>query len=140
MLLSSHLDRKKEYVQNELGYALKALDESPESHVFLIPVRLENYHISDQKLGGIHYVDLFPDWDAGLRRILRAMGIEAPKDIHDQKKYPKPYEYEQILNSFEFSIEQANLSDSDILVILYAQGFHGFGWQISSEVSTLGVS
>jgi len=49
--------------------ALDILEDYPESEVYLIAVRLD-CQVSDSRLKQIHYVDLFPDWDEGFRKIL----------------------------------------------------------------------
>jgi hypothetical protein len=69
-LLSSNSVNKKGYGQKELKEALDILDEYPESQVYLIPIRLDNCQVSDSRLRQIQYVDLFPDWDKGLSKIL----------------------------------------------------------------------
>jgi TIR domain len=68
-LLSSNSVSKKGFVQKELKEALDVLDEYPESHVFLIPARLDDCRVSDSRLKQIQYVDLFPDWEKGFRKI-----------------------------------------------------------------------
>jgi hypothetical protein len=49
---------------------LDILDEYSESDVFIIPVRLDDCQVSYSKLKQIHYVDLFPDWHEGFKKIL----------------------------------------------------------------------
>jgi hypothetical protein len=72
ILLSSASVRKRGYVQNEFKLALDVLDEFPESNVFAIPVRLDDCDIPE-KLQGIEFANLFPNWKEGLRMILDAM-------------------------------------------------------------------
>jgi hypothetical protein len=69
-LLSSNSVNKKGYVQRELKQALDILDEYPEWGVFIIPVRLDNCQISDNKLKEIHNVDLSQNWDEAFKKIL----------------------------------------------------------------------
>jgi len=69
-LLSSNSVNKKGYGQRELKEALDILDEYPQSQVYIIPVRLDNCQVSDSRLKQIQYVDLFPDWEKGFRKIL----------------------------------------------------------------------
>ena len=66
--------------QSELRYALdcarkRPLEESGENidAGFVIPVRLEPCPVPKRIADQVHYVDLFPDWDKGVRRVLRAI-------------------------------------------------------------------
>ena len=72
-ILSSNAVEKRGYVQKEFRYALDVIDEFPESQIFVIPVRLDDCDIPYEKLKDIEYVDLFPDWNKGLQRILQAL-------------------------------------------------------------------
>jgi TIR domain len=72
-ILSSKSVEKRGYVQKEFKYALDVIDEFPESQIFVIPVRLDDCDIPYEKLKDIEYVDLFPDWNKGLQRILQAL-------------------------------------------------------------------
>ena len=78
-LLSSNSIEKIGYVQRELKEALEVLLEFPQSKRFIIPVRLDDNQVNDEKLKEIHIVDLFPDWKQGIRKILKSMGIEESK-------------------------------------------------------------
>ena len=72
-IFSSISVAKRGYVQKEFRYALDVIDEFPESQIFVIPVRLDDCDIPYEKLKDIEYVDLFPDWNKGLQRILQAL-------------------------------------------------------------------
>jgi DNA-binding beta-propeller fold protein YncE len=74
-IFSSVSVAKRGYVQKEFKYALDVLDEFPESAIFVIPVRLDDCEIPYEKLRDIDYVDLFPRWEDGIKRILQAMGV-----------------------------------------------------------------
>lgn len=79
-LLSSRSVGKKGYIKNELKAALRILDEVSESQIFVIPVRLDECEIHYKKLRNIQYVDLFPQWDEGLEKVLESMGVNSSKD------------------------------------------------------------
>lgn len=75
---------KRGQFQSELRYALDCARRLPLEEPFVIPVRLprceEPRHIAEQ----VQYVDLVPDWDWSVRRLVRAArgrrgGGEAPK-------------------------------------------------------------
>lgn len=59
--------------QSELRYALECASRLPLDDVYLIPVRLEQCAVPPRITEHLQYVDLFPDWGAGLRRVLAAM-------------------------------------------------------------------
>ncbi|MDH4205343.1 MAG: toll/interleukin-1 receptor domain-containing protein [Desulfobacteraceae bacterium] len=73
-ILSRHSLSKKGYVQKELKVAFEILDEFPENEIFVIPVRIEDCDISDQRLKDLHYVDLFPVYEPGLSKLLVVLG------------------------------------------------------------------
>jgi hypothetical protein len=68
---------KRGQFQSELRYALECaakrpLDENIDGG-FVIPVRLEECPVPKRISDQVQYVDLFPDWDKGLRRVIRAL-------------------------------------------------------------------
>jgi len=68
---------KRGQFQAELRYALDCANRQPLDRIFLIPVRLDDCPVPPRIMREIHYVDLFPDWEKGLRRVLAAMGEQA---------------------------------------------------------------
>ena len=72
VLLSTHVVRKTGYIQKEIKFALDEMDARPQDKTYIIPVRLDNCQVPDS-LAGLQWVDLFPDWNAGLDSILRAL-------------------------------------------------------------------
>ena len=70
-LLSTKAVRKRGFVQAEQKLAYDVMDEMPETDIFIIPARIDDceipYHLEDR-----HFVNLFPDYQQGLRQILRA--------------------------------------------------------------------
>jgi hypothetical protein len=63
--------RKRGGFQAEIRYALDCAGRVPLDDVFLIPARLDECRVPSRIRRETQYVDLFPDWDAGFRRILR---------------------------------------------------------------------
>lgn len=57
--------------QAEIRHALNCASHVPLDEVFLIPVRLDECSLPGRILRETQYVDLFPDWSVGFRRILR---------------------------------------------------------------------
>ncbi len=61
---------KKGGFQAEIRYALDCARRVPLDDIFLIPVRLDGCRMPATIRREIQYVDLFPDWERGLRRIV----------------------------------------------------------------------
>jgi len=59
--------------QNELRWALKCARLRPLEASFLIPVRLELCEVPRSIAETLQYVDLFPDWEVGMRKLVRAI-------------------------------------------------------------------
>jgi hypothetical protein len=65
--------RKKGGFQAEIRYALDCAQRVPLDQVFLIPARLEICNVPARIQKEVQYVDMFPHWDTGFRRILRIL-------------------------------------------------------------------
>ena len=63
---------KQGFVQAEQKLAFDVMNNMPVSDVFVIPVRIDECEIS-YSLEYIHCVDLFPDYDAGLNRLISGL-------------------------------------------------------------------
>jgi len=61
---------KKGGFQAEIRYALDCARRIPLDEVFLIPVRLDPCAVPSSIRREIQYIDLFPDWERGFRRIV----------------------------------------------------------------------
>jgi hypothetical protein len=70
ILLSTRALSKQGFIQNEMRKALDVVESLPPDAIFVIPVRLDKCIPTDERLQELHWVDLFPSYDAGLRRIL----------------------------------------------------------------------
>ena len=57
--------------QAEVRHALDCASRIPLDDVFIIPVRLDECHVPLRIRKETQYVDLFPDWDAGLKHVIR---------------------------------------------------------------------
>jgi len=64
---------KRGTFQSELRYALECAQRAPLDEIFFIPLRLENCAVPSRISSQIQYVDLFPDWDAGITRVISVM-------------------------------------------------------------------
>jgi hypothetical protein len=64
---------KRGHFQRELGYALDVAASIPAEEIFFIPVRLDACHLPRQIVTTVQYVDLFPDWDRGVRMLIKSL-------------------------------------------------------------------
>ena len=94
-LLSQDSLSRRGFAQKELRVALDVLDQVPVDERFLIPVRLDACEPRDETLRRLHRLDLFPDYAAGLERLLRSLeegrrrpgrlwidvGVVVPEDV-----------------------------------------------------------
>ena len=70
---------KRGMFQQELRHALECARRRPLDDSFLMPVRLEECCVPRSIADQVQYVDLFPDWDKGVRRLARAIRKAARK-------------------------------------------------------------
>lgn len=69
-LLSSNSVQKQGYVQEEIKEALE-LQKRGEKDILILPVRLDECESLYPELKDIHWVDLFPSWEEGFRKLVR---------------------------------------------------------------------
>lgn len=70
VLLSSNSVNKRGYVQKELKEALDVFDEFPSSEVFIIPIRLDDCEISEDRIKELQITDLYDSYESGLEKII----------------------------------------------------------------------
>ena len=70
---------KKGGFQAEIRYALDCARRLPLDQIFVVPVRLNNCRIPRSIQREFQYVDFFPDWSRGLRRMLTTMRREVER-------------------------------------------------------------
>jgi formylglycine-generating enzyme required for sulfatase activity len=88
--LSCNSVTKRGVFQQEIKWALDALDQTPEGTIYLIPARLERCQAPD-RLSDLHWVDLYePD---GFEKLKQALDFELSK----RKPRRQPFEPELIL-------------------------------------------
>ncbi|MDD2755356.1 MAG: toll/interleukin-1 receptor domain-containing protein [Methanothrix sp.] len=71
-VLSKSMIQKRGHVQVEIAEALKVSKECPSFQIFIIPIRLDECDPSNE-LSQLAWVDMFPNWDDGLNKILVAI-------------------------------------------------------------------
>ena len=74
-LLSMRSVTRKGFLHAELKEAIKILKEYPDSEKFIIPVRLDDCKPAQEELSELHRIDVFPDWNAGVSRILKSLAL-----------------------------------------------------------------
>lgn len=75
-ILSSKSVTKRGIVQKEIKEALDVVDEFPENEIFIVPIRIDSCEPSNEKLRKIQWVDMFPNWEEGLEKILKAINLD----------------------------------------------------------------
>lgn len=73
---------KKGGFQAEIRYALDCARRLPLDRIYLIPARLDDCRVPRSIQRELQYVDLFPDWERGLERLLAVMRREAVRRLH----------------------------------------------------------
>jgi hypothetical protein len=77
---------KRGSFHSELRYALACAARVPLDEIFFIPVRLDGCTVPGRISKRIQYVDLFPDWDAGVRKVIAVM--KAQQENRTNKPLP----------------------------------------------------
>jgi hypothetical protein len=63
--------------QAEIRYALECARRAPLDDIFVVPVRLEPCLVPDRIQKEFQYIDLFADWDRGIRQLVAMMRRES---------------------------------------------------------------
>jgi hypothetical protein len=92
-LLSESPTTRKGFFQKEMKDALAILEEFPEDKIFLIPIRLEECNVSFESLREIQYVDFFPNWDEGLKKVLKVISPDLKLSAKGKGVISTGYEY-----------------------------------------------
>ncbi len=72
-LFSTNSVDKRGGFQAEIRYALDCARQIPLDEIFIVPVRLDNCRIPRSIQRAYQFVDLFPDWPTGIRRLTAMM-------------------------------------------------------------------
>lgn len=78
-LLSKCAIARRGFVHSEMREALEILKEFPENEIFLIPIRLDDCKLPFDDLSELQYVDFFPNWSKGWRRVLSVIHSKQEK-------------------------------------------------------------
>jgi len=77
---------KRGSFHSELRYALFCAAKVPLDEIFFIPLRLDDCVVPNRISKQIQYLDLFPDWDAGVGRLIAV--IKAHNEERARKRLP----------------------------------------------------
>lgn len=64
---------KRGHFQCELEYALNVASRVPAEEIYFIPVRLNDCEMPEGIARRVQHVDLFPNWERGVGKLLKAM-------------------------------------------------------------------
>lgn len=70
---SSRSVGKRGGFQAEIRYALDCARRIPLDEIFVVPVRLDCCRVPRAVQRELEYIDLFPDWERGVRKLLAAL-------------------------------------------------------------------
>jgi TIR domain-containing protein len=77
---------KRGSFHSELRYALACASKVPLDEIFLVPIRLDDCIVPRRISKQVQYVDLFPNWEAGVNKV--AAVIRAQHEIRKRKRLP----------------------------------------------------
>jgi hypothetical protein len=78
---------KRGQFQSELRYALDCARRLPLEAVFVVPVRFEPCIVPASIADQVHYVDLFPDWERGVSRVVKTIRRSALQSRDQRERY-----------------------------------------------------
>jgi hypothetical protein len=82
---SAHSVRKKGGFQAEIRYAIDCARQVPLDDIFIVPVRLNGCPVPRPIQREFQYVDLFPDWPSGIRRLVAMMRRELDRRVRNRR-------------------------------------------------------
>jgi hypothetical protein len=71
--------RKKGGFQAEIRYALDCARQVPLDEIFIVPLRLDECSVPRTIRHELQYIDLFPDWNSGIGRLVEMMRREVER-------------------------------------------------------------
>jgi hypothetical protein len=71
--------RKKGGFQSEIRYALDCARQVPLDEIYIVPIRLDDCTVPRTIQHELQYIDLFPDWDVGMERLLTMLKLEVER-------------------------------------------------------------
>jgi hypothetical protein len=96
-LISKNSVDHRGYVQKELRLALDVLSQTPSNQIYVLPVRLQDVRPVDKQLRALHWLDLFPNWDTSLAKLIEALktipnlrtALKEERSLGESEKSPR---------------------------------------------------
>lgn len=113
-LISSRSSKGRGVRHSELDQALEILAEWPPDHIYLIPARLDDCQMPREELKEINWIDLFPDWDGGIKKLCTTL---TPKAVQPSKQKEKAtqesadFQYHYRIGLVDLDIGLSNLKE-----------------------------
>ncbi|MGA9993995.1 MAG: toll/interleukin-1 receptor domain-containing protein [Pyrinomonadaceae bacterium] len=126
-LLSNNSVSKRGYVQKELKLALDIFEEFPDNHVYFLPVRLNECQPSYTRLEELHWVDLFPSYDRGFKRLLKVLGVPEEDSWVDKDEL-------LLERAFELLVAFIEEEQPDKIVDWASDELHRLAWKEITEL------
>jgi hypothetical protein len=82
---SQHSVNKKGGFQAEIRYAIDCARQVPLDEIFVVPLRLNRCPVPRTIQRECHYVDLFPDWPGGIRRLVTMLRREVARHTAERR-------------------------------------------------------
>jgi TIR domain len=103
-ILSTNSVNKTGFVQKEMKNSIDRFSNYPPGKIFIIPIRIEPCELLHREIKKLHYVDMFPDWDSGLQKIIKTIKIqdEEPKLPENKEILGNVRKVQQVLTGFAF--------------------------------------
>ena len=94
-LFSNNSIDKKGYFQKEIKLAMSELEKMPPDKISFIPCRIEDVEIPYEPLNELHWVNLFPNYEDGLKKIYSLL------DITESTNSYKPEDNQELLRQLD---------------------------------------
>ncbi len=128
LVLLSESSNKSGYFHSELRKAIEIQKRKPQATIYIIPVKLEECELIHSELEELHILDLYHDYDEGIRKLIQAFGL--PINTEDKHNSPK-VEEKPYLSSIEienfFSLKNIQIQDLNATKEIYFLGENGDG-------------
>ncbi len=83
-LISNQSISGRGFRNSELDQALEILKEFPPNQTFLIPIRLDECDMPRDELEDLTWLDLFPEWEPGVERLMSVLAPETQTTSNSQ--------------------------------------------------------
>ncbi len=64
---------KRGTIQKEFKLGIETAEKIPEGQIFIIPIKINECKIPYSKIEKLQYIEMLPDWNSGLNRLLRSL-------------------------------------------------------------------